>query len=50
MVNDKTKTASTTVTVTVINVNDESPVFQNTNYLTDISENAKAGAYVGQVY
>lgn len=42
-------TSNTTVTVSVLDVNDNPPQFNSTMYIFDISENLASGAMVGVV-
>ena len=49
IVDNRTKTASTVVTVTVTNVNDNFPLFEKTEYFVNISENAMISSDVGVV-
>ncbi len=49
IVGNKTKTASTVVTVDVTNINDNFPVFDKSEYFADVSENANIGDVVGKV-
>ena len=43
-------TGTATVSVTLLDINDEAPVFEQTSYSFSVDENEAAGALVGQVY
>ena len=49
VVDNRNKTASTVVTVSVTNINDNFPIFDKLEYFADISENANIGDFVGKV-
>ena len=48
-INNQPRNGTTTVSIEVANVNDNSPVFENTTYLSIIPENAPPGAFVAMV-
>ena len=48
-VDDKTRSGAAEVTINVIDVNDETPIFDSLQYVFTIQENEKIGTEVGTV-